>query len=223
MSEMGFESSAPSEDGGNAAEGISEQAKAKFAAGQAAAQQIKKEEKKAKKKDDGVAQVILQFLTDTQKAHLATLISRLVATDCPSPFILAILSLINKECLSITEEYLREQGAAEIDMSSLPVPQSQGLTDEYNQALAAWNVRRSQDPGSNIAVIIKSLLVEDGNIDGTVLQVTTFVMQEFLEAHGKKPDFEEMQKLSIGILQSVFTPFMEQGHLEEAAAETESE
>lgn len=223
MSELGFESSAPSEDGGNAAEGISEQAKAKFAAGQAAGQQIKKEEKKAKKKDDGVAHVILQFLTDEQKTHLATLISRLVATDCPSPFILAILSLINKDCLNITEEYLREQEMAEIDMSTLPVPQSHELTDDNNQAFAAWILRMQQVLGSNSAVIIKSLLVEDGNIDGTVLQVTAFVLQEFLEERGKKPDFEEIQKLSIGILQSVFTPFMEQGHLEESGQESEDQ
>jgi len=59
--------------------------------------QIQKEEKKAKKKDDGVAQVILQFLTDDQRTHLATLIARLVALDCPSPFILSILSLINDD------------------------------------------------------------------------------------------------------------------------------
>jgi len=214
MSELGFESAAPSEDGGNAAEGLSEQAKAKFAAGQAAQQQIQKEEKKAKKKDDGVAHVILQFLTDTQRTHLATLISRLVAIDCPSPFILAMLSLINKECLSMTEEYLKEQGIEDIDPSTLPVPQSATMTSDDNQAFAAWIVRMQRVLGSDSQRIIKALLVEDGNIDGTVLQVSVFVLQEFLEGHGKQPEFEELQKLSIGILQSVFTPFMEQGHLE---------
>lgn len=219
MSEMGFESSAPSEDGGNAAEGLSEQAKAKFAAGQAAAQQIKKEEKKAKKKDDGVAQVILQFLTDDQKTHLATLISRLVALDCPSTFILAILSLINKECLAITEEYLKDQGIAQTDVTNLPVPESHGLSEDQNQAFATWILRMQQVLGADSATIIRSLLVEDGNIDGTVLQVTSFVLQEFLEARGKEPTFEEVQALSVGILQSVFTPFMEHAHLEEAPAE----
>ena len=221
MSDMGFESSAPSEDGGNSNEALSEQVKAKFAAGQAAGQQIKKEEKKAKKKDDNVAQVIVQFLTDEQKTHLATLIARLVALDCPSHFILAILSLINQQCLATVEEYLKEQGVADIDVSTLPVPASHELTDDYNQAFASWILRMQQVLGTDSAKIIKALLVEDGNIDGTVLQISVFVLQEFLEERGKKPEFEELQKLSIGILQSVFTPYMEQGHLEEAEAEPE--
>lgn len=219
MSEMGFESAAPSEDGGNAAEGLSEQAKAKFAASQAAAQQIQKEEKKAKKKDDGVAQVILQFLTDDQRTHLATLIARLVARDCPSPFILAILSLINDDCRKVVDEYLKEQGAEEIDEATLPAiaPGNDLSTD--NQAFALWIVRMQRVLASDSQKIIAALLVEDGNIDGTVLQVTTFVLQDYLEESGKKPQFDELQQLSINILQSVFTKFMEHGHLEEPTEE----
>jgi len=217
MSEMGFESSAPSEDGGNAAEGLSEQAKAKFAAGQAAMVQIQKEEKKAKKKDDGVAQVIMQFLTDNQRTHLATLIARLVAIDTPSPFILAILSLINEECRKTVEEYLKEQGMEQADETTLPAiaPGTDLSTD--NKAFAAWIVRMQQVLAADSHKIIKALLVEDENIDGTVLQMTMFVLQDFLESSGKKPNFDELQQLSINILQSVFAKFMEHGHLEEAA------
>lgn len=219
MSELGFESAAPSEDGGNAAEGLSEQAKAKFAAGQAAAQQLQKEEKKAKKKDDGVAQVILQFLTDDQRTHLATLIARLVARDCPSPFILAVLSLINEDCRKVVDEYLKEQGAEEIDEATLPaIAQGNDLSTD-NQAFALWIVRMQRVLASDSQKIIGALLVEDGNIDGTVLQVTAFVLQDYLEGTGKKPAFEEVQQLSINILQSVFTKFMEHGHLEEAPSE----
>lgn len=218
MSEMGFESSAPSEDGGNAAEGLSEQAKAKFAASQAAAQQIKKEEKKAKKKDDGVAQVILQFLTDDQRTHLATLIARLVAINCPSPFILSILSLINDDCRKVVEEYLKEQGSEEADESTLPAVGGTDLAND-NKAFAMWIVRMQQVLASDSHKIIHALLVEDGNIDGTVLQVTAFVLQDYLEESGKKPAFDEVQALSINILQSVFTKFMEHGHLEEPQAE----
>lgn len=221
MSEMGFESAAPSEDGGNAAEGLSEQAKAKFAASQAAAQQIQKEEKKAKKKDDGVAQVILQFLTDDQRTHLATLIARLVARDCPSPFILAILSLINDDCRKVVDEYLKEQGSDDTSAETLPTVQGNELTDD-NEAFALWIVRMQQVLASDSQKIINALLVEDGNIDGTVLQVTAFVLQDYLEQSGKKPDFAEIQQLSINILQSVFTKFMEHGHLEEPQEEASS-
>ncbi len=218
MSEMGFESAAPSEDGGNASEGLSEQAKAKFAAGQAAMVQNQKEEKKAKKKDDSVAQVIIQFLTDEQKTHLATLISRLVAVDCPSHFILAILSLINDDCRKAVEEYLKEQGMDEANMQTLPTVQGNELAAD-NKAFATWIVRMQAVLAADSQRIVKSLLVEDGNIDGTVLQVTVFVLQDYLEGTGKKPNFEELQQLSINILQSVFGRFMEHGHLEEPKEE----
>lgn len=216
MSEMGFESSAPSEDGGNAAEGLSEQAKAKFAAGQAAMVQIQKEEKKAKKKDDSVAQVILQFLTDTQRTHLATLVARLVAIDTPSPFILAILSLINDDCQKMAEEYIQEKNAVPAEQL-LPVIQEEALAK--NVAFPAWIIRMQQVLASDSHTIIKALLVEDGNIDGTVLQMTAFVLQDFLESTGKKPDFNEVQQLSINILQSVFGKFMEHGQIDEPQEE----
>jgi len=82
-----------------------------------------------------------------------------------------------------------------------------------------WIVRMQQVLGSDSQKIIKALLVEDGNIDGTVLQVTAFVLQDYLEQSGKKPQFDEVQALSINILQSVFTKFMEHGHLEEPTEE----
>ena len=122
MSELGgSESFTPGEEGSGVSEAAREQASQRFAASQQAAQQQQKDEKKAKKRDDGVAQVILQFLTDTQKTHLAILIARLVARDCPSPFILAVLSLINHRCAETVEEYLKER---EIDIAGSSVDRS---------------------------------------------------------------------------------------------------
>src|SRR3989338_8797691 len=87
-------------------EALSEEAKQRFAAAAAAMQHIKKEEKKSKKRDDQVAQVIIQFLGEERHARLFVLISRLVARDCPSIFILAILSLTHEKSLQTVEEYL---------------------------------------------------------------------------------------------------------------------
>ena len=94
----GSESFVPSEGEGGMSEQASEAAKQRFAGTSAALQQIQHEEKKSRRRDDSVAQTILQFLTDAQRTHLATLISRLVALNCPSHFILAVLSLISPNC-----------------------------------------------------------------------------------------------------------------------------
>lgn len=212
MSEFGgpSESFAPGEDGGGVSEAAREQAAQRFAAAQQAGQQQQKDEKKAKKRDDGVAQVILQFLTDTQKTHLATLIARLVARDCPSAFLLAVLSLINDKCAETVEEYLNERGidvsAGVIDRSMIPAQTA--LTVEANERMARWMMRMDVTLQLTPDTILNALIVDDQNIDGTILQLTSFVLQTFLEEHDKKPEFEQLQKLSAGILQSLFTPHM---------------
>jgi hypothetical protein len=210
----GPESFSPDEGGeggtGNVSEGISEQAKEQFAAAQAAMQQIRKEEKKAKKRDDGVAHMILQFLSDTQRTHLATLIARLVSMNCPSPFILAILSLINDGCKTVVQEYLREKDIA-IDTSSassamLPTT---GLEMQDNQELMEWIILIETVLATDPENILNTLIVDDSNIDGTILQLTTFVLQTFLGEHKKTASFESLQQISIGVLQSLFTPYMQ--------------
>lgn len=211
MSELGgSESFAPGEDGGGVSEAAREQAAQRFAASQQAAQQQQKDEKKAKKRDDGVAQVIVQFLTDTQKTHLAVLIARLVARDCPSPFLLAILSLINTRCTETLKEYLQERGVnivtQSIDQSMIPAETA--LSVEANEEMARWLLRMEVTLHTNPDAILNSLIVEHQNIDGTVLQLTSFVLQEFLTTQQKTISFEQLQTLAAGVLQSLFTPYM---------------
>ncbi len=211
MSELGgSESFAPGEDGGGVSEAAREQAAQRFAASQQAAAQQQKDEKKAKKRDDGVAQMIVQFLSDLQRTHLATLIARLIARDCPSTFVLAILSLINDGCKAAVEDYLREK---QIDPASTAVdhaliPTDGALTDIANEQLAAWIVRMDLTLQTDQDNVLKALIVDDQNIDGTVLQLTSFVLQEFLKTHGKEVPFEQLQQLAAGVLQTLFTPHM---------------
>jgi hypothetical protein len=203
------ENASPDEGSGSASEGLSEEARARFAGAAAAQQQAKKDEKKAKKRDDGVAQMIMRFLSDDQRIHLATLISRLVAIDCPSPFLLAILSLVNTDCAKVVEEYLAEQGAApEIDARALAAMPDTKLPAEANENLEKWILSMELVLATNPEQILKALIVDEGNVDGTVLQLTTFVLDEFMQSHGKEVPFPALQNVSISILQSVFESYM---------------
>jgi DNA-binding TFAR19-related protein (PDSD5 family) len=198
------------DEGGGGGEALSEEARARFAGAAAAQQQAKKEEKKAKKRDDGVAQMIMRFLSDNQRIHLATLISRLVAIDCPSPFLLAILSLVNPDCAKAVEEYLAEQGSSpDIDAKSLAtIGDTTALSAEANASLEKWILSMELVLASDPQRILKALIVDEGNIDGTVLQLTTFVLEEFLKGHGKAVAFPDLQRVSISILQAVFESYM---------------
>lgn len=201
----------PDEGTGGVSEQAREEAAQRFAASQQAAAQQQKEERKAKKRDDNVAQVIMQFLTDTQKTHLATLIARLVALNCPTTFILAVLSLINEKCAAAVTDYLREhqiEMPAGENLDRSVIPANSALTDEANAALADWVVRMEMVMRVDERKVIDALLVDDQNIDGTILQLSSFVLQEFLSGQDKSVPFENLQQLSAGILQSLFTPGM---------------
>ena len=212
MAEEGLsESQEPGEDIGNVSEELSEEAKQRFAGAAAAAQQIKKEEKKSKKKDDQVAQVIIQFLDDKDHAHLFVLISRLVARDCPSIFILAILSLIHDASLTEVQNYLKEmtdKSAEETVDESMALMKGGELDAKSNRALIDWITRMQLVLALDSENILVRLMVDEKNIDGTVLQLTTFVLQEFFKKQKKSTPFEKIQPLTASILQTVFEPFI---------------
>lgn len=194
---------------GNVSEQAREQARDGFAAAQQASlQQLQRDEKKSKKRDDGVAQIILQFLSDVQRQHLATLIARLVAINCPTPFILGVLSLINEQCRAGVEEYLKDKDVQTSENQSLPIALQgeRGLDASANTMLVMWITRMDHVLQTDPQTILGSLLIDQNNIDGTVLQLTTFVLQTFLAENGKNAEFENLQALSIGVLQSLFEP-----------------
>jgi len=213
MSDLGTSESWDPEAGeGGAAEGLSEEAKQRFAAGAAGMQQIRKEEKKSRKKDDQVAQVIIQFLGQKQYSHLFVLISRLVARDCPSVFILAILSLIHDGSKEEVERYTQERAgktAQDTADESIALMESEDFGADANRALIHWITRMQLVLSLAPEEILIKLMVDDKNVDGTVLQLTTFVLQEYFRI-GLKRDapYEKVQPLTASILQTVFGPFM---------------
>tara|TARA_Y100000310_G_scaffold185749_1_gene185809 strand:- start:338 stop:1027 length:690 start_codon:yes stop_codon:yes gene_type:complete len=212
MSETGgLDIGLPDEGQGGASEALSEDAKARFAAAGAAMAQIRKEEKKSKKKDDRVAQVIMKFLGNQKDSHLFTLISRLVARDCPSIFILAIISLMDEESLQVVQEYLKEtmeKDAHEMVDESMALTKSGEIDAETNRALVDWITRMQMVLAVNPEKILLKLMIDDKNIDGSVLQLATFVLQRFFADRKKLAEFEKLQPLTASILQAVFEPFI---------------
>lgn len=215
MSEFGGpEIGAPGEGGGKAPEQLSEEAKQRFAAAAAAMMAIRREEKRSKKRDSRVARTIIQFLHDERYTHLFVLISRLVARDCPSIFILAILSLINDDCLSVVSEYLQE-GAQTTALQTVQENMqltAGGMDASVNAVLVEWITRMQMVLSLETVPILNKLMVDEKNIDGTVLQLTTFVLQEFFHSSkggSRKVGFEKLHPLTASILQTVFEPFMD--------------
>ena len=212
MSDLGgLEIGAPDEGVGGAPEELSEEAKERFAAAAKAMQQIKREEKQSKKRDDQVARTIIQFLGEDEYAHLFVLISRLVARDCPSIFILAIISLIHEGCQKEVQEYLKGSGAKSAEETvdeSTALTKTGELDPDMNKAIVAWITRMQLVLSISPEKILTKLMIDEKNVDGTVLQLATFIVKDFFHNHGKKVEFEKIQPLTASILQAVFEPFI---------------
>ena len=232
MSETGIDIGIPSEGGAGVSEQLSEAAKQRFAGAAAAMMQIQREEKKSKKRDSRVAKTILQFLQDDRYTHLFVLISRLVALDCPSVFILSILSLINDDCRKVVKEYLLEvraemkENSPDVAEDDMQIIQGEAMAAQTNKILISWITRMQMVMALDAVKILQKLMVDHHNIDGTVLQLTTFILQEFFKTEaggGRTAPFESLQGLSVSILQTVFEPFLDLIALPEKTQKTGDE
>ncbi len=210
MSEFaGPESWNPDEGTGKVSEKASEKAREQFAASAAQGKQMARDEKRARKRDDRVASTIRQFLGDERYAHLYQLISRLSARDCPSVFILALLSLIHEPSREAVEEYILERNIV------LDLPENRSLKDdnglgvEAKSSILLWISRLSLVMATDTEKILSKLMVDEDNIDGTVLQLSTYVLVDFFERQTLAIPFEDLQPLTIKILQDVMEPHME--------------
>lgn len=207
----GFELDAGGEGLAGASEQLSEQAKEQFAANLQAIKQLRVLEKKSKKKDDAVAQIIIQFLAKPQYAHLFVLISRLVGRNCSSIFILAIVSLIHSEAKKAVDDYLQEQyntSANQLTLESKSIAMSNTLETTANALILEWITRLQMVLAIDSDAILHSLMIDEKNIDGTLLQLCTFVVQEFYKQQKKPVPFEQVQPLTASLLQSVITPYL---------------
>ena len=212
---MGGDILGPGEGGSGAPEQLSEEAKQRFAASAAAMKALQREEKKSKKRDSRVVQTIIKFLNDDRYSHLFLLISRLVARDCPSVFILAILSLIDEESRTVVAEYLQEGGreVPALEGPAFAVVKGSNLDAQTNEELLQWVTRMQLVLSMEAKEILRRLIVDEDNVDGTVLQLATFVLQEFFTMklpNKEELPFEQLHPLTAGILQSVMEPFMDE-------------
>jgi hypothetical protein len=240
MAEFTGEIFRPEEGTTGIPEELSEEAKQRFTQAAQALQQLQREERKSKKKDDQLARAIIQFLQDPRHERFFVLICKLVSRNCPSIFILGILSLINEDCLRAVQEYFtehQEPDASEMvetilsgrtteeepSGKSLTLLRGKELTERTNRTLIDWITRLQMILAHETERILQSLLIDDRHLDGSVLQLTIFVLQEFFLKEGKELPYEKARPLTASILQTVFEPFVGAAHKKALEASEKAE
>ena len=207
----GLESSSPGEGQSGGIEELSEDAKQRFAAAAKAGKALQQEERRSKKRDQKIAKAIIRFLNDDRFTHLFVLISRLVGRDCPSIFLLAILSLIDDEAAKLVEDFLRDGAKESAEETPAAIIDHSALSASANAMLSAWMGRVQGVLQREHIPILMSLLLDERNVDGTILQLTTFVLQTFFQSDQggkKKIAFEKIQPLTASILTTLFQPYI---------------
>ena len=91
---------------------------------------------------------------------------------------------------------------------SIQLTEDGQFSDETNRTLVEWITRMQMVLAVEPEKILLKLMVDEGNIDGTVLQLATFVMKDYLAGKDMKTPFEKIQPLTANILQAVFEPFL---------------
>ena len=124
-------------------------------------------------------------------------------------FILAIVSLIHEAAKTEVNGYIAESyepnTLAQIN-ANMPALQNNAATGATNTELIEWITRIQMTIALDADSILKRLLIDESNIDGALLQLTSFVIQEFFTMQQKKIDFKAVQPLAGQILQTVLAP-----------------
>jgi hypothetical protein len=201
----GAEHYGPAEDvaeGGGVSEAAREQLAEEIR--KAAAQQKRdiKDEKRAKKKDNKLADLIRSFI-QTDDDRMSLLISRLIQKNVPVTFVLGILSLTFEEIIPILEKQLSFEEKTSKDLilskeSNLPSL----FKDDTMKAIDEWGNRLFQDASVNPMKHLRTLAVE-GGVDLTAIQLTSFIIQDFLKKNGVEKDFAEIQGFSDFLLKGI--------------------
>lgn len=196
----------PSEDAPEEGGGVSEAAREQLAEEirKAAAQQKRdtKDEKRAKKKDDKLADIIRVFIRSNDD-RMSLLISRLIRKNVPVTFVLGLLSLNYEEINEILEKQMssEEKTTKELILSkeqNLP----QLFSDEAMGKIDEWGNRLFQNASINPMRHLRTLAHATG-VELSAVQLTSFMIQEFLEKNGVKKDFDEIQGFSNFLLQGI--------------------
>ncbi|MBD3360793.1 hypothetical protein GF366_03260 [Candidatus Peregrinibacteria bacterium] len=211
-------------------EGMSEAAfeafkeKMKKAAAQIAA--IKKEEGKQKKKEEELLKILLKFVKNSQKKELVLLISRVLEQNIPANFVLAIILLGNEDIQREVGKFLMlespeekpEAKAGEKDLiffkqedESLPLK----VRIEIDEWIKSLFFQAEENPQKIIKNAYKTEIIEEPEykekkiLKTPLIQLTTFVIRDFLEQNKISEPYSKLKNFASFILKGILSKTQE--------------
>jgi hypothetical protein len=175
-----------------------------MAKAQAALQNLQQEEGQARTYDQSLAAIIVQFLSQPQNTDLFLLISRVVALNLPSEFVIAVLSLIDKKAHQEVLRYLSEAKKAEgssrhSSHAALVIRHEanfQTLPLEHKRIIESWVANMALVAGKGPHRILETLVIPgpDKRISPLVVQLSSFILRNYLAEHQLAVAYETLRE-----------------------------
>jgi len=191
---------------------------------QQALKQLQQEEGQAKGHDNSLAAIIVQFLNQPQNTDLFLLVSRTVAQNLPSEFIIAILSLVDKKAAEEVKGFLEGGEGAEKDgKSALILHQKadfQTLSPEHKKAIDHWTQNLFEVAVKKPHRILESMVIAgpERKLSPMPIQLSAFIVRKYLTTHQINIEFELlhdfMQGVFVEMVKSLEGQVKGQRHLE---------
>ncbi len=189
----GFESS------GGVDQASFEKFKERIKAAAAQIKALKQGEQKQRQKEEKLIKILLKFVKSSKKQDIMVLIARLLERNVPALFVLSIVMLGNEEFfddedgkkLLLEGEKLKN----EADGKSLAFLDSDRVLPlEMKIEIDAWMKNVFMQATEEPHRVLKAVFDEDGMIILPLIQLSSFILRDFLEKHEQKANYSELKE-----------------------------
>jgi hypothetical protein len=171
---------------------------------------IKVGEQKQKKKEDKIIKILLKFVKNSQKQDIMILLSRVLERNMHPSFVLSIVILGNEALMQGEEgKHLLKQG--EIDPKVHKQNQALAFFDkeavlplELKIKTDEWMRMIYQQALENAARTLKTGVEKDGNIVNSLIQLTAFILRDFMAQNNQNIDYMKIQRFTAFFMKGIF-------------------
>lgn len=184
---------------------VSEESKEKFREHlrktQAAQKKAYATEGKAKVYDNTLAHIITSLLIGRQSNHLVVLLTRLIELNIPADFIVAILSLINKEATDVVSQREKEihVGDQELDIKIFSCFSSSSQKEIHKWGRNVLGFAKI-DAQKVFETVIQS---HSWTIQPELIELTNYVLEKCLKKHHQSVKEKDPQAFSKSFFENI--------------------
>lgn len=206
-----------------------EKFKERIKAARAQIKALKIGEQKQKAKEEKLIKILLSFVKSQKKQDIMVLIARLLEQNIPAAFILSIVILGNEEIKkNVEKEHLLSTGVVgkgdldtegEDDISLTVFDSDKSLPLKLRAEIDEWMKNILKQSLEYPHRVLKTVITGEGDIKLPVVQLTAFILRDFLKQNDQEAEYDKLKKFSEffikGIIKKVQQKVKDQKEIEE--------